>query len=279
MPEQNFTAQGVTEPSYADARVAIVHDWLTVYAGAEKVLEELIKLLPQADLFSLVDFLPPEQRDFIQHKPVTTTFIQRLPLARTKYRNYLPLMPLAIEQLDLSGYDLVLSNTHAIAKGVLTGPDQLHLSYCHSPMRYAWDLQAQYLKESGLEHGVKSALARYLLHRIRLWDYRTPNGVDAFVANSEFIARRIYKVYRRSSTVIYPPVDTDGFELRCDKEDFYLTASRMVPYKKLELIAQAFSEMPDKKLVIIGTGPDYDKVKAVAGPNVTLLGYQPFCSP
>lgn len=265
-----------TATSYKNARVAIVHDWLTVYAGAEKVLEELLALLPQAELFSLVDFLPAGERGFIQNKPVTTTFIQHLPLARTKYRNYLPLMPLAIEQLDLSNYDLVLSNTHAIAKGVLTGPDQLHLSYCHSPMRYAWDLQAQYLKESGLDRGIKSALARYLLHRIRLWDSRTPNGVDEFIANSEFIARRIYKVYRRPSAIIYPPVDTAGFELRADKEDFYLTASRMVPYKKIELIAQAFSEMPDKKLVIIGTGPDFEKVKAKAGPNVTLLGYQPF---
>ncbi len=264
------------EPSYKDARVAIVHDWLTVYAGAEKVLEELLNLLPQADLFSVVDFLPSDQRDFIQHKPVTTTFIQRLPFAKTKYRQYLPLMPLAIEQFDLSSYDLVISSSHAVAKGVLTGPDQLHLSYCHSPIRYAWDLQAQYLKESGLERGVKSALARYLLHRIRLWDSRTPNGVDEFVANSEFIARRIYKVYRRPSTIIYPPVDTAGFELHCDKEDFYLTASRMVPYKKMDLIAQAFSDMPDKKLVIINTGPDFDKVKAKAGPNVTLLGYQPF---
>lgn len=262
--------------SYRDAKVAIVHDWLTVYAGAEKVLEELIHILPQAELFSLVDFLPAEQRGFIQHKPVTTSFIQHLPLAKTKYRNYLPLMPLAIEQLDLSSYDLVLSNTHALAKGVLTGPDQLHLSYCHSPMRYAWDLQSQYLKASGLDRGIKSALARYLLHRIRLWDYRTPNGVDDFVANSEFIARRIYKVYRRPSTIIYPPVDTGGFELRTDKEDFYLTASRMVPYKKFDLIARAFSEMPEKRLVVIGTGPDFDKVKAVAGPNVELLGYQPF---
>ena len=273
MPE---TGTAALPTSYANARVAIVHDWLTVYAGAEKVLEELLNILPQADLFSLVDFLPSEQRDFIQHKPVTTTFIQHLPFAKTKYRQYLPLMPLAIEQLDLSNYDLVLSNTHAVAKGVLTGPDQLHLSYCHSPIRYAWDLQGQYLKESGLDRGVKGALARYLLHRIRLWDSRTPNGVDDFVANSEFIARRIYKVYRRPSTIIYPPVDTDGFELRTDKEDFYLTASRMVPYKKFDLIAQAFSEMPGKKLVIIGTGPDFEKVKAKAGPNVELLGYQPF---
>ena len=260
----------------ARARVAVVCDWLTVYAGGEKVLEQILQVVPHADLYSLVDFLPAEQRGFIGHKPVTTSFIQRLPFARKQYRQYLPLMPLAVEQFDLSGYDLVISSSHAVAKGVLTGPDQLHLCYCHSPIRYAWDLQAQYLKESGLERGPKGALARLLLHRVRLWDSRTPNGVDAFMANSKFIARRIYKVYRRDSAVVYPPVDVAGFTLKEQKEDFYFTASRMVPYKKIDLIVEAFAKMPDKKLVVVGTGPDFDKIKAKAGPNVELLGFQPF---
>ena len=262
--------------SFADARVAIVHDWLTVYAGAERVLEQMLNVLPQADLYSLVDFLPDEQRGFIRHKPVTTSFLQGLPLAKKHYRQYLPLMPLAIEQFDLSGYDLVVSSSHAVAKGVLTGPDQLHLCMCYSPIRYAWDLQHQYLEEAGLTRGLKGAAARALLHRVRLWDARTPNGVDEFIAISRFIARRIYKVYRRGSTIIYPPVDTGSFELRTDKEDFYLTASRMVPYKKVDLIVEVFSGMPDKKLVVIGDGPDFEKVKAKAGANVQLLGFQPF---
>lgn len=264
------------EAALQNARVALVHDWLTVYAGAERVLEQMLNVLPQADLYSLVNFLPGEQRGFIQDKPVTTSFLQGLPFAQKHYRQYLPLMPLAIEQFDLSQYDLVVSSSHAVAKGVLTGPDQLHVCMCYSPIRYAWDLQHQYLKESGLTRGLKGAAARTLLHRVRLWDARTPNGVDEFIAISRFIARRILKVYRRGSTIIYPPVDTGGYTLHEQKEDFYLTASRMVPYKKIDLIVEAFARMPDKKLVVISTGPDFEKVKAKAGPNVQLLGHQPF---
>lgn len=258
------------------ARVAIVHDWLTVYAGAERVLEQMLLALPQADLYSLVDFVPEDARGFLGGRRARTSFLQRLPRARTHYRSYLPLMPLAVEQFDLSGYDLVISSSHAVAKGVLTGPDQLHLCICYSPIRYAWDLQHQYLEESGLTRGVKGAAARLLLHYVRLWDARTANGVDDFIAISGFIARRIQKVYRRDATVIYPPVDTDGFALRPDKEDFYLTASRLVPYKKIDLIVEAFSALPDRRLVVIGDGPEMAKVRAKAGPNVQLLGYQPF---
>jgi glycosyltransferase involved in cell wall biosynthesis len=257
-------------------RVAIVHDWLVTYAGAERVLEQLLLLYPRADLFSVVDFLPSDQRDFIQNKPVKTTFIQKLPMARSKYRNYLPLMPVAIEQLDMSGYDLVISSSHAVAKGVITGPGQRHISYVHSPIRYAWDLQHQYLRESGLDKGIKGIATRWMLHKIRMWDQRTANGVDQFIANSYFVAERIWKSYRRKSEVIYPPVDVDAFNIIENKEDFYLTASRMVPYKKIGLIVEAFSQMPDKKLVVIGSGPDFRKIKRKAGPNVTLLGYQPF---
>lgn len=257
-------------------KVAIIHDWLVTYAGAERVLEQIISLYPEADLFSMVDFLPVEQRGFIKNKPVKTSIIQGLPFAKTKYRHYLPLMPLAVEQFDLSRYDLVISSSHAVAKGVLTGPDQLHISYVHTPIRYAWDLQHQYLKESGLDKGIKGWLARSMLHKIRLWDVRTANGVDSFVANSHFIARRIWKIYRRESAVIYPPVDIEGFSLHEKKGNFYLTASRMVPYKKIDLIVEAFSEMPDKKLVVIGDGPDYPKVKGKAkgSPNIAFLGYQ-----
>ncbi|MBR8058348.1 glycosyltransferase family 4 protein [Burkholderia dolosa] len=255
-------------------RVAIVHDWLVTYAGAERVLEQIIACFPDADLFSLVDFL--DDRGFVRGKPVTTSFIQKLPFARTKYRSYLPLMPLAIEQLDVSGYDLVISSSHAVAKGVLTGPDQVHISYVHSPIRYAWDLQHQYLEQSNLTHGPKSLLARMILHYIRNWDTRTANAVDGFIANSAFIARRIRKVYHRDAAVIFPPVDVDAFSLNDAKEDFYLTASRMVPYKKIDLIVDAFSRTPERKLVVIGDGPEMQKIRAKASPNVEIMGYQPF---
>ena len=254
-------------------RVAIIHDWLVTYAGAERVLEQILACYPDTDLFSLVDFLPANQRDFIRNKPVTTSFIQRLPKARKKYRAYLPLMPLAVEQFDLSAYDLVITSSHAVAKGVLTGPDQLHLCMCYSPIRYAWDLQHQYLRETGLDRGIKGWMAKLILHYVRLWDVRTANGVDAFIAISHYIARRIRKVYARKSTVIYPPVDVANFPLCVDKEDFYITASRMVPYKKVDLIVEAFSAIPDKRLVVIGDGPDFAKIRAKAGPNVQLLGF------
>lgn len=257
-------------------KVAIVHDWLVTYAGAERVLAGLCAVWPEADLFAVIDFLSDEDRVHLGGKRATTTFIQQLPKARTHYQKYLPLMPLAIEQLDMSSYDLIISSSHAVAKGVLTGPNQLHISYVHSPIRYAWDLQHQYLQESGLTRGLKSWLARWLLHRMRLWDLRTANGVDRFVANSRFIGRRIWKVYRRESTVVYPPVDTSAFTLREDKEDFYLTASRLVPYKKIDLLVRAFSAMPSRRLVVIGDGPEMARIRESAGPNVTLMGYQPF---
>lgn len=257
-------------------KVAIVCDWLVTYAGAEKVLEQILNVFPDADLFALVDFLDKDKREFIKNKKVTTSFIQNLPKAKTKYRNYLPLMPLAIEQLDVSKYDLVISSSHCVAKGIITGPDQVHISYVHSPIRYAWDLQHQYLKEAGLTKGIKAKVARAMLHYMRMWDCRTSNGVDYFIANSNFIAKRIWKCYRREADVIYPPVDVEAFEFCANKEDFYMTASRMVPYKKMDLIVEAFSKMPDKKLFVIGDGPDFEKIKAKASKNVTLMGYQPF---
>lgn len=255
-------------------RVAIVHDWLVTYAGGERVLSELISMYPQADLFAVVDFLSDVDRARIGGKRAVTTFIQRLPWAKRKYRSYLPLMPLAIEQFDLSKYDLVISSTHAVAKGVLTGPGQVHVSYVHSPIRYAWDLQHVYLQESNLTHGLKSWLARWLLHRIRIWDSRTASGVDQFVCNSNFIAKRIKKAYGREALVIPPPVAIERLVPRESKEDFYLTASRLVPYKRLDLVVEAFSQMPEKRLVVIGDGPEMEKIRQIAGPNIEILGYQ-----
>lgn len=258
-------------------KVAIVHDWLTDVGGAEKVLQQLLICYPNADLFTVVDFFPEKARnELLFGKRATTTFIQKLPFSKSKYRNYLPLMPLAIEQLDLSAYDLVLSSSYAVAKGVITGPDQLHVSYVHSPIRYAWDMQHQYLRESGLNKGLRGLMAKWFLHKIRLWDYRTAHGVDHYISNSNFIKKRVKKVYGKDSTVIYPPVDTSGFTFRADKDDFYLTASRMVPYKRIDLIVEAFAAMPDKKLVVIGDGPEMDKIKSKSASNVLILGYQPY---
>ncbi|RKE37014.1 glycosyltransferase involved in cell wall biosynthesis [Paraburkholderia sp. BL23I1N1] len=257
-----------------EVKVAIVHDWLVVSGGAEKVLKNIIECFPKADIFSIVDFL--EDRDCVKGKSVKTSFIQNMPLARKRYRAYLPLMPIAIEQVDLSGYDLVISSSHAVAKGVLTGPNQVHISYVHSPIRYAWDLQHQYLNESHLNSGIKSVMARILLHYIRGWDSRSANGVDHLLANSQFIARRIRKTYQREATVIYPPVDLANMTMGTQKDDFYVTASRMVPYKRIDLVVRAFSQTPERRLVVIGDGPDMKKVRAAAGENVTILGHQPF---
>ncbi|KHE67414.1 glycosyltransferase family 4 protein [Halobacillus sp. BBL2006] len=255
-------------------KVAIIHDWLVTYAGAEKVLEEILNVFPEADVFSIVDFIEEDKRQFLKNKTVNTSFIQKLPFSKKKYRNYLPIMPHAVEQLDVSHYDVIISSSHAVAKGVITGPDQLHISYVHSPIRYAWDLQHQYLRETGLDKGFKGFLTRLILHKIRNWDYRTSNGVDYFLSNSNFISRRIWKVYRRDATTIYPPVDVSSFSLHQKKKEFYLTASRMVPYKKMDVIAKAFSQMPEKELVVIGDGPDFQKIKSNSNVNVRLLGYQ-----
>ncbi|HLN24383.1 MAG TPA: glycosyltransferase [Patescibacteria group bacterium] len=257
-------------------RVAIVHDWLTVTAGAERVLEQLLLLYPDADLYSLVDFLPTTERGWLGGRKPITSFIQRLPFARSRHRAYLPLMPFAVEQWDFSGYDLVISSCYAVVKGLLTGPDQLHVSYVHSPMRYAWDLQDAYLRQSRM-NGLKGWLARWLLHRIRLWDQVASQRVDLFVANSAFVARRIEKVYRRHAVVVPPPVDVERLAMSHRSEPFFLVVSRLVPYKRVDLIVQAFVGLSDLKLVVIGDGPERQRVAAQAqgAPNISLLGHQP----
>ena len=255
-------------------RVAIVHDWLVTYAGAERVLEQMLALYPDADLYSLVDFLPDDKRGFVLQKRARTSFIQHLPFAREKYRHYLPLMPLAVGRLDMRGYDLVISSSYAVAKGVRTSDAQPHICYCHSPVRYAWDLREQYLKEAGLDRGVKGFMAGLLLDYIKAWDRATAGRPDKYIANSNYIAGRIKRAYGREADVIYPPVDTGAFALEEHKEDYYLTASRMVPYKMMPLVAEAFAMMPDRKLVVIGDGPEMGKVRAKAASNVQVLGYQ-----
>jgi glycosyltransferase involved in cell wall biosynthesis len=257
----------------AGQKVAIVHDWLTQRGGAELVLEQLLHLYPQADLYTLVDALPEEDRACLRgHKPITS-FVHSLPFARTHHRAFLPLMPLAVEQWDFSAYDLVISSCYAVVKGLITGPDQVHVSYVHSPMRYAWDLQGSYLRQSRMS-GMRGWAARYLLHRLRLWDQVASQRVDHFIANSSFVARRIDKLYRRPALVVPPPVALDRFQLSESSEPFFLTVSRLVPYKRVDLIAEAFAAMPEHKLVIIGDGPEQARVQAHRAPNITFLGRQ-----
>lgn len=257
-------------------KIAIIHDWLVDYAGSEKVLSEIINIYPDADLFCLVDHMKEDIKKDKLKVPKKTTFIQNLPFSKKHFRKYLPLFPFAIEQINLSEYDVIISSSHAVSKGVITGPDQLHICYCHSPIRYAWDFQGQYLKDAGLDSGVKGLLTRYILYCIRNWDSRTANGVDYFIANSNYIGRRINKVYRRSSTTIYPNVAVEDFTLQEQKEEFYLTASRLVSYKKIKLIVECFANLPEKKLVVIGNGPQYELIKSIATSNVLILGHQPF---
>jgi glycosyltransferase involved in cell wall biosynthesis len=258
-------------------KIALVHEWLESYAGSERVLEQMLDIFPEADLFAVCDFLPEAERGFLRGKRPTTSFIQRLPRARQWFRYYLGLMPIAVEQFDLSGYDLVISSSHAVAKGVLTGPATLHVSYVHSPMRYAWDLQHQYLRQARLDRGLRGLLTRLLLARMRAWDHASSARPDVIAANSSWIAARIRKCWRRESVVLHPPVDLDGFPFVAAKQDFYFVASRMVPYKRIDLVAEAFRAMPDKRLVIAGDGPEMARVRAAAAgaPNIEIRGRVP----
>lgn len=257
-------------------KVAIVHDWLPVIGGAEKVLQELTKVYPQADIYTLFNFLSEADQKTFGTCRIYQSYLAKLPRIEKYYRKLLPLFPQAIESFDLSAYDLVISSSSSVAKGVLTGAHQKHIAYVHSPARYAWDLTHQYLKRDKLDKGFKGWLAQYFLKRFRIWDYRTANGVDQFIANSAFVKKRIWKTYRRSAEVIYPPIDTEKFTPVLEKSDYYFTASRQVPYKRIDLIVEAFTKLPQHKLVVIGTGPDSEKIKKIAQghTNITILGFQ-----
>ena len=257
-------------------KIAIVHDWIASYTGAEKCLESFLNIWPDADLFLLVNLFEKDDnfKVFNERKP-KTSFLQKSRLIRNNYRKFLFLFPYAIESFDLSKYDLIISSSWAVAKGVITNSRQLHICYCHTPIRYAWDLSIQYLNETGLSKGLMGMITKSILHYIRLWDVSSSNRVDYFIANSKNISGRINKTYRRESEVIYPPVDTRYFNCNVQKEDYYITVSRFVPYKKIDLIIDAFAEMPDRKLVVIGDGPDEKKLKSRLSKNITFLNFQP----
>jgi glycosyltransferase involved in cell wall biosynthesis len=260
--------------------VAVVHDWLDTWRGGENVLAGILALFPEADLFALVDFLPDAARTRLLGKHARTSFLQRLPFARTRFRSYLPLMPWAIESLDLRAYDLVLSCSHAVAKGVATTRRQLHICYCHTPMRYAWDLREQYLAQTGLDRGLAGLIAGRVLDRLRAWDRASSVRVDAFVANSAYIRERIARCYGREATVIHPPVDVEFFtpapqSVPPSARGYYMTASRWVPYKRIDTIVEAFRDMPERRLIVAGDGPEAARVRAAGGANVEFVGEPP----
>ncbi|NJM45529.1 MAG: glycosyltransferase family 4 protein [Alkalinema sp. RU_4_3] len=254
-------------------RYALVHEWLTPKAtgGSELVVQDILQFI-EADLYALIDFESRNPKSYLYGRKIGHSFMQHFPGAESGVQKYLPFLPLAIEQIDLRAYDVILSSSHCVAKGVMTTADQLHLCYCHAPMRYAWDMTFEYLGgRSG--RGLPGLLTRYLLHRLRYWDSLSAHRVDHFIANSQTTARRIWRAYRRRAEVIYPPVETDRFPFQADKADFYLTVARLVGYKKIPLIVQAFNQLK-LPLVVIGSGPELALVKQLAGPNIKVLGWQ-----
>ena len=257
-------------------KIAIIQEWLVTVGGSDKVVKAIYDVFPDADIYTLVARKEICDELGIPWEKVHTSLVQKLPFAKSKHRAYLPLFPFAIEQFDLRGYDVVISSSHCVAKGVLTKEDQLHICYCHSPIRYVWDMYNEYLEESNLTKGLKSSLVRYLLHRIRKWDAITGNRVDYFISNSDYVGKRIKKTYGRESVTIHPNIDIESFELCEAKQDYYLASSRLVAYKKIDIVIEAFNRMPDKKLVVIGGGPNLEAYKKLAGNNVEVMGYQPF---
>jgi glycosyltransferase involved in cell wall biosynthesis len=253
-------------------RVAVVHDWLDTWRGGEAVLAEILDIYPEADLYALVDFLSDADRARLGGRRATTSFLQHLPFARRAFRLLLPLFPRAIESLDVSRYDLVISCSHAVAKDVRTRPHQLHVCYCLTPMRYAWDLREQYLSQTRLDRGLRGVAVGALLARLRAYDRATSERVDDFVAISQHIADRIRRCYGRESTVIYPPVASPADVAASARENVYVTVSQLVPYKRVDLLVEAFRRMPSRTLVVIGAGPMHARLAHDAPPNVRLLG-------
>lgn len=257
-------------------KVAIVQEWLVTVGGSDKVVKAILDVFPDADIYTLVARKEVCDELGIPWEKVHTSFIQKMPLGTKKHRAYLPLFPFAIEQFDLRGYDVVISSSHCVAKGVLTKADQLHICYCHSPIRYCWDMYNEYLEESHLDKGFKSWLVRLMLHPIRQFDAIAGSRVDYYISNSDYVGQRIRKAYRRKATTIHPNIDISNFELCNDKQEYYLASSRLVAYKKIDTIIEAFNQMPDKKLVVIGGGPNLEAYRKLANANVTVMGYQPF---
>lgn len=257
------------------SKYALVHEWLTPKqtGGSELVVKQILQNV-NADLYALIDFESTNPESYLYQRQIGTTFLQQFPFVRNGVQKYLPLLPFAIEQLDLTDYEIILSSSHAVAKGVITSPHQCHICYCHTPMRYAWELTFEYLQQTPMGKGLRGLVTRYLLHRLRQWDVISANRVDHFIANSHHTAKRIWRCYRREATVIYPPVNIERFSYQADKEDFYITVSRLVSYKQISLIVEAFNQL-QRPLVIIGGGSQLETLRKQANPNIQLLGNQP----
>ncbi|MDX8538704.1 glycosyltransferase [Mesorhizobium abyssinicae] len=258
------------------ARIAVVHDWCPNFRGGERVLAQICKQFPNAEVFTLFDFLPAEVKEqYFRDVEFHTSAANRLPMVQKFYRSLFFLCPFLIEQFDVTGYDAVISSSAAFSRGVITRPDQPHLCYVHSPVRYAWDEQFSYLQQGHLGFGPKGMLYRYMLHRLRTWDTRTAHGPDLMLANSNYVRSRIQHIYGRDARVVFPPVALA--ELPCveDKDDYYVCASFLAPYKRTDLVIRAFNEMPSRRLVIVGEGQQSASLRALAGPNVTFSGYLP----
>ena len=257
-------------PAAAGPRVALVHDWLTGMRGGERCLEVFCELFPEADLYTLLH-VPGSVSPVIEARRVVTSFIQRLPRAERRYRHYLPLFPAAVRAFDLAGYDLVLSSSHAVAKSVRVPPGARHVCYCFTPMRYLWDLYDDYF-------GARAGLATRVLMPpmaawLRRWDRATAAGVHHFVTISRFVADRIRRAYDRETDVIYPPVDVSRFRLDETAGDFYLVVSALTPYKRVDLAVEACNRL-GRRLLVVGSGPEERRLRALAGPTVELLGWR-----
>lgn len=253
-------------------KIALVHDWFNEAGGAEKVVKEILHCYPGADVFCLFDFFDEANRKkYLSEKKTHNSFIQYIPFARRGYRNLFPLFPKAIESLDLKDYDVIISSSSCVAKGVKRKPGQLHISYCHSPARYAWDLKEDYLRVTNTK--LTKAVLGYFFEKLRKWDLKTCNRVDHFIANSLFVRERIHRFFGRESIVIYPPVDVDMKVSADNKNGYYLTVSRLVNYKNIDLIVEAFRRMPELKLEVAGDGPLRSKILKNLPPNVSYLGY------
>jgi glycosyltransferase involved in cell wall biosynthesis len=256
--------------------IAIVHDWCPSFRGGERVLAEMCAMFPGAQVFTLFDFLPDDvKQDYFNGVTFHTSVANRFPGVKKYYRGLFFACPFLIEQFDVTGFDAVISSSAAFARGIITRPDQPHLSYIHSPVRYAWDEQFSYLAQGKLGYGPKGLAFRYLLHKLRTWDARTAHGPDLMLANSSYVRARIRRIYGRDAQVVFPPVSLNELEYRADKDDYYITASFLAPYKRTDLVIQAFNEMPSRRLVVVGDGQQSAKLRSLAGPNVEFAGFLP----
>jgi glycosyltransferase involved in cell wall biosynthesis len=257
-------------------RIALVHDWFPSYRGGERVVSSMLDLFPEADVFTLFDFLTEQEKaDHFRSKKFIVSPMNGWPFAKRFYKHYFFLCPFFIEQFDVTEHDAVISSSAAFARGIITRPDQPHMCYVHSPIRYAWDQQFEYLGPARLGYGPKGILFRYLLHKMRIWDFRTAYSPDLILANSSYVRERIRRIYGREAQVVFPPVVTDDLVFREQRDDYYVVASFLVPYKRVDLVVRAFNEMPNRRLLVVGDGQQAAELRAIAKPNVSFAGFLP----